>query len=82
MKVVENSRTQLALGRNVIIFLGGPGAGKGTQAGAISEWLKVPHISSGRLLRSEVAAATPFWVYRRKRSSTQEDWSETILLTN
>ena len=46
-------------GRNVIILLGGPGAGKGTQAEAIRQWLKVPHISSGHLLRSEVAAATP-----------------------
>src|SRR6516165_5110891 len=56
MKLFENQSSQ---GRNVIILLGGPGAGKGTQAEAIREWLKVPHISSGHLLRSEVAAATP-----------------------
>jgi adenylate kinase len=59
MKVFEKSRIQSSPGRNVIILLGGPGAGKGTQAEAIHEWLKVPHISSGHLLRSEVAAASP-----------------------
>jgi adenylate kinase len=59
MKIFENSRIQSSRGRNVIILLGGPGAGKGTQAEAIHEWLKVPHISSGHLLRSEVAAASP-----------------------
>jgi adenylate kinase len=58
MKVVERLRVQSSLGRNVIILLGGPGAGKGTQAEAISQWLKIPHISSGQLLRSEVTAAT------------------------
>lgn len=45
--------------RNIIILLGGPGAGKGTQAQRISDWLGIPHISSGQLLRTEVAAATP-----------------------
>jgi adenylate kinase len=66
MKVVENSRIQRALRRNVIILLGGPGAGKGTQAEAISDWLKVPHISSGQLLRSEVAAATPLGLQAKR----------------
>jgi adenylate kinase len=59
MKVFENYRIQPSSGRNVIIILGGPGAGKGTQAEAIREWLNLPHISSGDLLRSEITAATP-----------------------
>ena len=46
-------------GRNVIILLGGPGAGKGTQARAIVEWLKIPHVSTGELLRAEVASQSP-----------------------
>lgn len=41
-----------------LILLGAPGAGKGTQAAAIADHLGVPHISSGDLLRSAVAART------------------------
>jgi adenylate kinase len=44
--------------RNVIILLGGPGAGKGTQAEGITRWLGFPHISTGQLLRSQVAVGT------------------------
>ncbi len=41
-----------------LILLGAPGAGKGTQAAALTEHLGVQHISSGDLLRSDVAART------------------------
>jgi adenylate kinase len=44
--------------RNVVILLGGPGAGKGTQAAAIADWFRIPHISTGQLLRSEAASNT------------------------
>jgi len=39
-----------------LIFLGPPGAGKGTQAKIISQKLSVPHISTGELFRSEMSA--------------------------
>jgi len=42
----------------MIVFLGPPGAGKGTQAEAISKGKKIPHISSGNLLREAVEAGT------------------------
>ena len=41
-----------------VVFLGPPGAGKGTQARAIAAHYQVPHISSGDLLREHVAEGT------------------------
>lgn len=40
------------------IFLGPPGAGKGTQAIALSERWQVPHISTGDILRTAIEAKT------------------------
>lgn len=42
-----------------ILFLGAPGAGKGTQCKRLSAKLNLPHLSSGDLLREAVKAGTP-----------------------
>ena len=40
------------------VLFGPPGAGKGTQAGAMVERYHLCHLSTGELLRSEIAAGT------------------------
>lgn len=42
-----------------LIFLGAPGAGKGTQAAKISEICNIPAISTGQLIRTAVANGSP-----------------------
>ena len=44
------------------ILFGPPGAGKGTHSGAISEKYNLKHISTGELLRAEIAAGTELGV--------------------
>lgn len=44
----------------VIVVLGPPGAGKGTQAGLLSERLGVPHVSTGDMLRDRILIGDDF----------------------
>ena len=41
-----------------IVMLGGPGAGKGTQAKIISEKYQIPHISTGDIFRANIKEGT------------------------
>lgn len=45
-----------------LIFLGPPGAGKGTQAQTLSEFCKIPHISTGEILRQSMKEQTPLGI--------------------
>jgi len=48
------------------VFLGPPGAGKGTQAKLLAEKQSVPHISTGDMLRDAVARETPTGLKAKK----------------
>jgi adenylate kinase len=45
-----------------LIFLGPPGAGKGTQAQVLAEHLHIPHISTGEILRQAMKEQTPLGI--------------------
>ena len=41
-----------------LVFLGPPGAGKGTQAAGVCQRFAIPHISTGDMLRAAIAKGT------------------------
>ena len=47
------------------ILFGPPGAGKGTHAGALAQKYNLKHLSTGELLRAEMAAGTPLGIQAR-----------------
>ena len=63
-----------------LVLLGAPGSGKGTQAARLKEHLQVPHISTGDLLRAEVAAGSPLGLEAKEVMARGELVSDAILL--
>ncbi|MCL2923379.1 MAG: adenylate kinase [Trichodesmium sp. MAG_R04] len=49
-----------------LVFLGPPGAGKGTQASLIANFYQVPHISTGDILRTNVAQKSLLGIQARE----------------
>ena len=41
-----------------LLFIGPPGAGKGTQAGLVAARLGIPHVSTGEMFRHHVSTGT------------------------
>jgi adenylate kinase len=63
-----------------LVLLGAPGSGKGTQAARLKEHLQVPHVSTGDLLRAEVAAGSKLGLEAKGIMARGELVSDAILL--
>lgn len=50
----------------VVVLLGAPGAGKGTQADILAERLGVPHVATGDLFRAAVRDGSPVGIEARR----------------
>ena len=67
------------MGRKIVILLGQPGAGKGTQSRAIMRQLNIPQISTGDMLRDAVARQTSFGKEAKDKMDAGELVSDEIV---
>jgi len=63
-----------------IVLLGAPGSGKGTQAARLKSELSLAHISTGDLLRAQVAAGTPLGMLAKSVMEKGQLVSDEIML--
>jgi adenylate kinase len=67
------------MGRSIVILLGHPGVGKGTQARAIVHQLGIPQISTGDMLREALANKTAFGREAKEKMDAGELVSDSIV---
>jgi len=67
------------MGRKILILLGHPGAGKGTQSRAIMRALGIPQISTGDMLRDAVARQTLYGKEAKEKMEAGELVSDSIV---
>lgn len=63
-----------------LMLLGGPGAGKGTQALKLIDYFKIPQISTGDMLRSAIAAGTALGLSAKKIMDAGQLVSDEIII--
>ena len=63
-----------------LILLGPPGAGKGTQAGFITERFSIPQISTGDMLRAAIRAGTELGLAAKKVMDAGQLVSDDIII--
>jgi adenylate kinase len=65
----------------VIVLLGAPGAGKGTQAPILAERLHLPHVATGDLFRAAVRDGSPVGIEARRYMERGQLVPDTITVT-
>lgn len=63
-----------------LIFLGAPGAGKGTQAQKVAQLCNIPHISTGEILRNEVTQGTDLGIQAKSYQEKGELVPDQLIL--
>ena len=63
-----------------LIFFGPPGAGKGTQAALLADRLGVPTVSTGNMIREEIAAETELGLKAQQAINAGELLSDEIVI--
>jgi adenylate kinase len=67
------------MGRKIMILLGHPGVGKGTQARAVVGQLGIPQISTGDMLREAITNETPYGREAKEKMDAGDLVSDSIV---